>query len=60
MSNPNLDRDKAYLRLSNKMYLPVDDKTKGRDIDGEFRSINQAKLRSRELMKQGHVIVTKP
>lgn len=57
--NPNLDRDKAYLRMGKKMFTPVQDEVE-RKLEKEFPSINQAKLRSRELMKQGHTIVTKP
>ena len=58
--NPNLNRDKAYLRKDNMMFKPIPEGFKGtRELDRQFVSISGAKVYSRELMKQGHTIVTK-
>lgn len=57
--NPNLNRDAAYLRIGNRMFKPVDKDLKERQLEKEYPSINQAKLRSRELMKMGFTVVTR-
>jgi hypothetical protein len=57
--NPNLNRNECYLRLGKVMHTPVKENGE-RDVEGSFGSINLAKRRSRELMKQGKQIVTKP
>jgi hypothetical protein len=58
MSNPNLDRSKAYLRKGKTMFTPVNEVGK-RDVVEVFSSINAAKRHSRVLMKQGKTIVTR-
>lgn len=58
MSNPNLNRDRAFLRSGKKHFQPVAGDGKRRFLI-ESLSITQAKRYSRELMKKGATIVTK-
>lgn len=58
MSNPSLNRDRAFLRSGKKHFQPVAGDGQRR-LDRESPSITQAKRYSRELMKSGATIVTK-